>query len=133
MVQARAAGGQVKLHDGGSRLAARVASLQASLQSHVSQLRALLPGSTGSAKQPQTNGPAENSPAENTLAASGGCTQDVPAQPVPAPQHKPATPVKSAPSSKVLPVNALLMLQLAYLGCTCMSRAIASTGDLVMC
>ena len=127
-MQARAAGGQVKLHDGGSRLAARVASLQASLQSHVSQLRALLPGSTGSANQPQTDGPAED-----TLAAGGGCMKGVLAQPVPAPQHKPTTPVKSAPSSKVLPVNALLMLQLAYLGCTCMSRAIASTGDLFMC
>ena len=36
----------MKLADGGTRLAARVAALQTSLQQHVSQLRALLPCAT---------------------------------------------------------------------------------------
>ncbi|KAK9838013.1 hypothetical protein WJX74_009755 [Apatococcus lobatus] len=91
-LQARAAGGQMKLHDGGTRLAARVATLQASLQSHVSQLRALLPGCTASTKQP---------PNDSGPASTNGCTQAVPVLPVSEPEPKPETPVRMNPDSKL--------------------------------
>ncbi len=67
-VQARAAGGQMKLHDGGIRLASRAANLQASLQTQVAQLRALLPGANGLTKAHE-NGAAA---LENQHAAGNG-------------------------------------------------------------
>lgn len=95
----------MKLHDGGTRLAARVASLQASLQSQVTQLRALLPSSAGGNPAAKLNGDQQPQSAPKASAATVPAGNDsgkqAPSGPLTAaPQAKPPTPTKTVSSTR---------------------------------
>ena len=81
----------MKLHDGGMRLASRIAALEASLQSHVAQLRALLPTAPGAVAEALPRpGPGPD--------ASSKSGNQAPAVPPEQPSAGPAT-AKPAPAS----------------------------------
>lgn len=95
----------MKLHDGGTRLAARVASLQASLQSQVTQLRALLPSSAGNIPASKLSGDKlpQSAPKESaaTIPAGNDSGKQAASGPLTAaPPAKPPTPTKTVASSQ---------------------------------